>query len=93
MLPRIIPNLRLNETNEFQDDLAQPILIGKHKGDKQNSLSHLKTGFGIMQNPLFKFKFANANLALICIKFIILILTKIDYIGSDSLIFALEVVV
>ncbi len=47
MLPRIIPNLRLNETNEFPDDLAQPILIGEHKGDKQNSLSHLKTGFGI----------------------------------------------
>ena len=47
MLARIIPNLRLNETNEFQDDFAQPILIGEHKGDKQNSLSHLKTGFGI----------------------------------------------
>ena len=41
MLPRIIPNLRLNETNEFQDDLAQPILIGEHKGDPQNSLDHL----------------------------------------------------
>ena len=43
----IIPNPILNETNEFQDELAQPILIGEHKRDPQNSLDHLKMGFGI----------------------------------------------
>ncbi len=43
----IIPNLRLNETNEFQDELAQRTPVREHKGDPQNSLCHLKMGFGI----------------------------------------------
>jgi len=29
-------------TNEFQDNLAQPIFIGEHKEDPQNSLCHSK---------------------------------------------------
>ena len=43
----IIPKPILNETNEFQYELAQPILIGEHKEDPQNSLDYLKMGFGI----------------------------------------------
>ena len=43
----IIQNPILNETNEFQDEPAQPIFIGEHKEDPQNSLDHLKMGFGI----------------------------------------------
>ena len=46
----LIPNLRLNETNEFQDDLAQRRFLREHKGDPQNLLSHLKRRFGIMTN-------------------------------------------
>ena len=43
----VIPNLRLNETNEFQDDLAQRRFLREHKGDPQNLLSHLKMRFCI----------------------------------------------
>ncbi len=43
----IIPNPRLNETNEFQGELAQRTLVREHKGDPQNSLTYLKMGLGI----------------------------------------------
>ncbi len=53
---RIVPNLRLNEKNDssevlleipFQDELAGLTSVSKHKQDPQNSLCHLKMGFGI----------------------------------------------
>jgi 2-octaprenyl-6-methoxyphenol hydroxylase len=44
---KTIPNFRLNETNEFQGELAQPIDIGEYKQDPQSSLSHLKIKVGI----------------------------------------------
>ena len=44
----LIPNLRLNETNEFNGDLAQLRFLREHKGDPQNLLSHLKMRFGII---------------------------------------------
>jgi hypothetical protein len=43
----IILNLRLNETNKFHGYLAQRRVLSEHKGDLQNSLSHLKMRFDI----------------------------------------------
>ncbi len=51
--PSIIPNPRLNETNEFQGELAQRTIVREHKRGPQNSLAHLKMGLGITQPANF----------------------------------------
>ena len=52
LVGNIIPFPRLNLTNEFQHDLAQPMFIGEHKVDAQNSLVHLKMGNGITEQSI-----------------------------------------
>lgn len=44
---QLIPNPRLNKTDEFQDELAERISIREHKRDPQNSRACLKMGLGM----------------------------------------------
>lgn len=52
-LLHVIRNPKLNETDEFQDELAERTGVREHKKDPQNSLSRLKMGLGIRYSLLF----------------------------------------
>jgi len=69
----IIPLSTLNQTNEFQSELAQPILIGEHGRDSQNSFGSFKVGGGIRSLSLLTtpWDFAHfGNLTLILENFV-----------------------
>ena len=80
----IIQNPILNETNEFQDEPAQPIFIGEHKEDPQNSLDHLKMGFGIKTTEVVNTFRKKANIFRLTLGFLLVLLPMIS-LADDSL--------
>ena len=80
----IILNPRLNETNEFQDKPAQPIFIGEHKVDPQNSLDHLKMGFGIKTTEVVNTFRKKAHIFRLTLGFLLVLLPMIS-LADDSL--------